>query len=171
MKKNIIIVSIVLVSFGCGQGYKLTSNNYRVTDKGKFRLKNKFHLADTTVISTTNLYQYTCFKDTWFKFYNDGRVLLGYFSTIPKAASDSIYGFAGFYKINNKEIKIEMSYAQKRNDWYILEIEGKIVGDTLMFYKDNVQGTKRNIRHFTSQPQGCYYIKTNEQYFLRQPDW
>jgi hypothetical protein len=172
MIRSYLLIFLVAQFFvGCGGGYELTHNNYYLPKNVKFKLKDKFQLADTSILSTNGLYQYNCYKDRWFKFYKDGRVLLGYHSNVPKITFTNINGYAGYYTLEGNKLKIELTYIQQRNDWYILVLEGKVQGDTVLFYKDHPRGINRNIQHFTNGTYGCNYIKVNEPYFLLPPDW
>jgi hypothetical protein len=172
MKKSSLIIFIIAqLLVGCKGGYKLTSNNYYVPDKPSYKLKGKFQLTDTSILSTEGLYQFDCYRDRWFKFYKDGRVLLGYNSNVPKTSSDPINGYAGYYTLEGNRLKIEVIYTQVRNDWYILVLEGVVKGDTLLFSRDHPQGINRNIQHFTNGTPGCNYLKINEPHRLLSADW
>ncbi len=170
---NLLLLFPILIQLliSCGGGYKLTPNNYYIPEKYKFRLRKKFKLTDTSILSTSSLYQYNCYKDRWFKFYKDGRVLFAFDSNVPKNLSDRIFGYAGFYTLEGDKLKIELTYTQKRNDWYILLLEGKVKDDKIIFYKDHPRGINRNIEHFSIDSMGCNYIKTQEPYLLLPADW
>jgi hypothetical protein len=172
MKAIIIFIMVFAQALmGCKGGYKLTANNYYVPDVPSYKLKNKFQLTDTSILSIDGIYQFNCYKDRWFKFYKDGRVLLGYNSNVPKNLSDPINGYAGYYKLEGNRLKMEVIYTQVRNDWYILVLEGVVKGDTILFLKDRPQGINRSIEHFTNRTPGCHYLKIIEPHRLLPADW
>ena len=52
----------------------ITPNGYVVAKPVKFKLKGKYNIADTSILSTNYLYFEKCWK-RWFKFYDNGKVL------------------------------------------------------------------------------------------------
>jgi hypothetical protein len=152
----------------------VTPNGYCVGKNRKFKLKDKFQLPDTGILSSDFLYK--CGNTSWFKFYKNGKVVLGFNSKIPLSENDTIWGWGGYYKIDGTTITIEMSYTQDSYQWSNLYITGKILGDTLKFYKDRYIKTGGNIHHFTSEknyppPESHYYIMGRDSFKLKEPDW
>jgi hypothetical protein len=154
-----------------------TPNGYCVGKHKKFKLKDKFQLPDTSILSSNFLYINKNNKESWFKFYKNGKVVLGFNSKIPLSDYDKIWGWGGYYKIDGTTITIEMSYTQDSYQWSNLYITGKIFGDTLKFYKDRYIKTGSNIHHFTSEknhyppPDSHYYILGRDSFKLKEPDW
>ena len=154
----------------------ITANGYVVSKPVKFKLKSKFEMTDTTMLTSHHLYVNQCDKNSWFKFYKNGKVVLGYDSKIPFSESDKILGLGGYYDIIGTNIKIEISYTQTQDQWGNLYIQGEIFGDTLKFYRDSYSKLNRNIHHFTSDkmdphPECHYYVLSKVPFKLKDPDW
>lgn len=173
LKIVIVVMLPLLILSGCGGNKNVTANNYTIT-KGRFKLRNKFQLTDTMVLSPNALYKRNYPGDSsWFKFYKDGKVVLGYGQPGPKLR---ISGLAGFYSLAGNNITIELSYTTQFDIWDNLIIKGWVVGDTLKFYRDRSPGQFGNLHHFTSGdtppvPQIHYYIKCYQPISLPAPDW
>jgi hypothetical protein len=154
----------------------ITPNGYIVGKPIKFRLKDKLQSFDSSVLSSSSLYVNRCYKDSWFKFYTNGKVILGYDSEIPVTGIENIQGQGGYYTVTGNTIVIEMAYTQKSDQWDNLVIKGEINGDTLKFYYDRYSRSQSNIHHFTSSkndphPECHYYIASKALYKLKDPDW
>jgi hypothetical protein len=152
---------LIFALVGCFNNKRITNNGYTIV-KGKraFKLKDKFNLEDSLLLSTNQVYLRTCYQDTWFKFYRNGRVILN-----PA-------GWAGYYKIESGHLKIEITYIQEFV-WDVLVLDGEISGDTIKFYKDHYYGRRHNIGHFTQNEfADCkYYVKSDKTFSLKDPDW
>jgi len=126
---------LLFVCSGCVTGHILTTpNGYGITNTRNlnFHLKDKFILKDTSILSTNNIYRVSCEEGRWLKFYKDGRVTNGLSIDYPNGVNDTL-ALAGYYVLQGNDITIEMSDGEKGNDWSILVIKGKIVGDTLKY--------------------------------------
>ena len=188
----IILFSISLFVIGCvidktKQGLHIyrksnelkTPNGYVVSKPVKFKLKDKYIGNDRSLISINQLYiENTSAKETWFKFYKDGKVIFGYLCKVPKSEKDEITAWGGYYQIKDTAIIIETTYTQNGNMFANLIIKGVIIGDTLKFYHDQYSfgNWGHNIHHFTSDkyekhPELKYYIKSNDTFKLKGPDW
>jgi hypothetical protein len=152
----------------------ITPNGHTIAKHVKFTLKDQFTLTDTALLSTSYLYKKHCYPEFWFKFYNDGKVVYGNQDKELFKNFNTLVGWAGYYRIIDNKINIEISYTQSLNDWGNLHVDGEIVGDTLKFYKDPYGGERKNIHHFTSTTpsKAChYFIRSKETALLMKPDW
>ena len=116
---------------------------------------------------------------SFLKFYADGRIIYGESTEkkgpVPGRYADTTFDLAGFYKLNGREIVTELSYGFTGNDWTILVSRGRIAGDTIIFYKDQIKWRGKNEKRFSDlrRPGGqkCYYIKSAKKEDLLTPDW
>jgi len=166
-----IFIFIAITFQNCITGHLITTpNGYSITKDGNFKLKDRFQLPDSAGIDTSKVYLQSCYGSL-LKFYKNGRVAWGVFLDEPHA----MY-LAGYYKLENNKLTIEMSDGGTGYDWARLVIKGILAGDTLKFFKDQWGGTGANIGHFTNLKdvktnKDCFYIKSSKEYALKQADW
>lgn len=156
-----------------------TPNGYLISKNEKFKLRDQFRLPDTTVLSTEYVYRNSCHGVSFLKFYADGRMIYGESTDkkgpVPGTYVDTTFDLAGFYRLNGNGIVTELSYGFTGNDWTILVSTGKIAGDTIIFYQDQIRGKGKNWKRFSDlrlpSGQKCYYIKSPKKENLLTPDW
>jgi hypothetical protein len=153
-----------------------TPNGYAVGKPVRFKLKNQFNGVDTNILSLSRLYAQPCEKSDWFRFYVDGRVVVGYHSRIPVAEYPRPMVLGGYYKLNGRNIIIELSYTQNGVRWDNLFLEGSIQGDTIKFHHDRYGKRSHDIGHYTvsrgdDAPQCKSFVLYNGPFRLKQPDW
>jgi len=156
-----------------------TPNGYLISKNEKFKLRDQFRLPDTTVLSTEYVYRNSCQGASFLKFYADGRVIFADPTEKPGPTPGTYvytkFDLAGFYRLDGTEIVTELSYGFTGNDWTILVSRGRISGDTIIFYKDQIRWKGKNWKQFSDlrRPGGqkCYYIKSFKKENLLRPDW
>lgn len=180
MRDKINFCLLIVTFNACVTGHlRQTPNGYWITKHKKFKLRDQFRLPDTAVLSTACVYRESCFGVSFFKFYPDGKVIHGAATEKkgPKSGTyiDTTYDLAGFYKLDGRNITTELSYGFTGNDWTVLVSRGKIIGDTIFFYKDQIKGRGRNWERFSNikkqNGEKCNYVKSWKQDRLLPPDW
>ena len=157
---------------------QLTAEGYSILKHGTFKLKNKFQLTDTLLLSPSKIYQLSAYGGyEWFKFYENGRVLHcdSYYDSYHILIS---YYQCGYYVLKNNDLKIEISKMATfafGNSLDILVVKGKVTGDSILFYKDQWGGTGRNIGNYggrkNEKGEDCFFIKQDKNFITQQPDW
>ncbi|MGG9962710.1 hypothetical protein [Ferruginibacter sp. SUN106] len=158
---------------------QFTSEGYSITKNGQFKLKNKFQLTDTLLLSPSKVYQSYCYETyEYFKFYDNGRVLNWAINTDPKHMTTAPKYLCGYYVLKNDELKIELSSIATftfGDSYDILVIKGKAFGDSIKFYKDQWGGTGRNIGHYggrkNEKGEDISFVRTNKNFIGPQPGW
>jgi len=159
---------------------KITPGGFSIIKHGRFKLKNKFHLSDSTLLSITNIYKVSCDDGSeWYKFYENGRVLHADISYNTHHLPVWMGFQCGYYTLDGNNLKIEMSELETFafGDSYAIKItQGKIAGDTIKFYSDYWRGfANRNIRDFSNwkneKGEHCYFIKSEKSPVTGQPGW
>lgn len=185
--KRIVLLPVSLICFclfifmlnACVTGHLIrTPNGYHISKNEKFKLRDQFRLPDTAVLSTEYVYRNSCHGVSFLKFYADGRMIYGASTEkkgpLPGTYVDTTYDLAGFYRLDGRVIVTELSYGFTGNDWTILVSRGKISGDTIIFYKDQIKWRGKNEKQFSNlrlPGQKCYYIKSSKKENLLSPDW
>ena len=158
---------------------KSTPEGFSIMKNGRFKLKNKFRLSDSTLLSITNVYKVSCNEGSeWYKFYENGRVLHANVGYNAQHLPFAIGFTCGYYTLKGNNIKIEMSELATFafGDSYDRKVtQGKITGDTIKFYKDQWGGRGRNIMDYSNwknkKGENCYFIKSEKSPVIGQPRW
>jgi hypothetical protein len=171
-------ITLVLIFAGCtapNELIKVSGECYISSDK-RFRLRDKFFLADSSFLSTTNIYEVV--EGNFLTFYKSGRVLHSMEIKYEGSSKKDTFNTCGYYKLEGNKLSLEMTHGLTtafRSYWNILVIEGKIVGDTLLFTKDRWYGSGKNNGHFTNTRDlygnRKFYIKSKKPAIPLLPDW
>ena len=145
-----------------------TAEGYIITKNGGFKLKDKFRLPDTSLLSVTKIYKLSCSNgNEWYKFFENGRVLHAYTHFDSLHIPVEVHYVCGYYAITGSILKIEQSEIETLafGDTYSrIIIQGRISGDTIALNSSHWPGSRRVIEDFTKMKDKnghpCYFLKS-----------
>ena len=158
---------------------RITPEGYTITKHGGFRLRNKFQLSDTSILSPSKIYKISCFDgNEWYKFFSNGRVLHAYISFDSLHIPLGTYYRCGYYSLENNNLKIELSEMETLafgDSYSIIVIKGTLAGDTIKLDKSQWGGRGRVIEDFkkakNKNGDPCYFIKAENFTGIKDPSW